>query len=216
MDWLTADLYRGKRTVAVMARLGEVAKDSIEPTLLRIMSNDFIERLRIGLQRTLENEKEQSTGSSLLKVGAAAKNEEKSKVETVATPAVPEGANEKQEFFRIVREACAKPGISAESILCKDTTYYFNVSYSRPTFWFVRFFGDTKRKNITTLVPVEEAKLLAKGFEVEPAPEAFGSSRIYVADVAQTRGLKLLLARSLEILQAQKAGPDPDVAGAGK
>lgn len=31
MQWLTADLYKGKRTVAVMARLGEVARDSIEP-----------------------------------------------------------------------------------------------------------------------------------------------------------------------------------------
>ena len=64
MQWLTADLYKGKRTVAVMVRLGEVARDSIEPTLLRVMSNEFIERLREGLQRTLDGDKEESANPS--------------------------------------------------------------------------------------------------------------------------------------------------------
>ena len=90
----------------------------------------------------------------------------------------------------------------------KDTVYYFNISYSKPTFWFVRFFADAKRKNITTLVPVEEAIALAKGFEVEQPPEAFGASRVYFSDLAQLRDLRFLLARSLGILQSQKVGSD--------
>jgi hypothetical protein len=117
--------------------------------------------------------------------------------------------DEELEFYRIVREICVKSGATAETILYKDTVNYFNVSFSRPTRWFVRFFGDTKRKNITTLVPVEEASQLAKGFEIEQAPEAFGLSRIYINDVAQAWDLKPLLIKSLEIIQTQKNGSDP-------
>ena len=212
MEWLTAGVYKGNRTAAVMARLSAIARDSIEPTLLRVMSNDFIERLREGLQRTLDSGKDQ-TGNSIPKTAnAAAKADQKPKPESplgspVATP------DEKEEFYRIVSEICVKPGASAETILSKDTQYYFNVSHKKPTFWFARLFLDTKRKNITTLVPLEEAARLAKGFEIEQPPEAFGASRIYINDVTQTRDLKLLLARSLEILQAQKAGSDSPGAG---
>jgi hypothetical protein len=209
MQWLTADIYnKGKRTTAVMARLGEVARDSIEPTLLRVMSNDFIEKLREGLQRTLDNDKDKSTGSSLPKEDIVLKADEKPTVEAIPSNSSIVTTDEELEFFRIVREIFVKSGIAAETILSKDTVNYFNVSYHKPTFWFVRFFGDTKRKNITTLVPVEEATQLAKGFEIEQAPEAFGVSRIYINDVAQTWDLKLLLLRSLEILQAQKNGSD--------
>jgi hypothetical protein len=213
MQWLTAGVYRGNRTANVMARLGEIARDSIEPTLLRVMSNDFIERLREGLQRTLDNDKEKTGTSSLQKTGVGVKADEKPKTEPAPTDPTVELTGEKLEFYRITREICAKSGVDAETILAKDTQYYFNVSHKRPTFWFVRLFVDTKRKNITTLVPVQEAARLAKGFDVEQAPEAFGASRIYVNDVSQVRDLNLLLARSLEILQSQKAGADSPSTG---
>jgi hypothetical protein len=208
MQWLTADIYKGRRTEAVRVRLGEVARDSIEPTLLRVMSNDFIERLREGLQRTLDNDKDKAGTSSIPKESVVVKSDEKPAVEEKISDSAIVTTDEELEFYRIVREICVKSGISEEAILYKDTVNYFNVSYSRPTYWFVRFFGDTKRKNITTLVPVEEATQLANGFEIEQSPEAFGASRIYINDVAQAWDLKLLLTRSLEILQAQKNGSD--------
>ena len=204
MQWLTADIYKGKRTATVMARLGEVARDSIDPTLLRVMSNDFIERLREGLQRTLDSDKDKSGGPSLPRESTALKAGEKPNSEVVPSDSQIITTDEELEFFRIVREICVQSGVNTEAILYKDTINYFNVSHIRPTFWFVRFFGDTKRKNITTLVPVEEATKLTKGFEIEPSPDAFGISRIYINDVAQTWDLKPLLVRSLEILQAQK------------
>jgi len=230
MQWLTADLYKGRRTETVMARLGEVARDSIEPTLLRVMSNEFIERLREGLQRTLENDKDKAVASGLPKGNFAAKPNEKSSVEAAsadspvaltagqkawetrkkreaASAELPiERIDEKQEFYRVVREMCVEVGASPDAILSKDTVNYFNISFSKPTFWFVRLFTDTKRKNITTLVTVEEAIGFAKGFEIEQAPAAFGVSRVYFNDLAQVRDLKVLIARSLEMLQAQKAG----------
>jgi predicted type IV restriction endonuclease len=161
MKWLTADIYKGNRTVAVMARLGEVARDSIEPTLLRVMSNDFTDRLREGLQRTLDNDKDQTGNTSISKVSTALRADDQPKAEAASDTSV-EISGEKQEFHRIVREICVKAGADSETILSKDTTYYFNISYKRPTFWFVRFFADTKRKNITTLVPVDEATKLQR------------------------------------------------------
>ncbi len=232
MQWLTADLYKGKRTKDVMARLCEVARDAVEPTLLRVMSNEFIEKLREGLQRTLDNREEKAVTSSPQTGSVTLKADEKSKAEATSTGPSPRTAaalkawetkrsreaasdsssadtpDEKQDFYQIVREICVEAGTPAEAILAKDTVYYFNVSYNKPTFWFVRFFADTKRKNITTLVPVEEAIGLAKGFEVEQPPEAFGVSRVFISDLAQLRDLRFLLARSLGILQSQKVGSD--------
>ena len=213
MQWLTSDIYKGKRTESVRTRLGEVAREAIEPTLLRVMSNEFIEKLREGLQRTLDNDKDKSGNKSLIQGGITVKVAVKSKVEKAGDLSA-EVIEEKLEFYRIVRAICVEAGAAEESILSKDNNYYFNVSHNKPTFWFVRFFLDTKRKNITTLVPVEEATTLAKGFEIEQSPQAFGVSRIYINDVAQTRDLKLLLVRSLEILQAQK--DESDLAGADK
>ncbi len=212
MQWLTADLYKGKRTVAVMVRLGEVARDSIEPTLLRVMSNEFIERLREGLQRTLDGDKEKSASHPAPSAGPAPKIDTGGRSEA-GTDLPLEIAGEKLEFHQMVRDFCVEAGAPAGAILAKDTTYYFNVSYGRPTFWFVRLFADSKRKNITTLVPVDEAVTLAKGFEIEQAPEAFGASRIFIRDLAQVRDLKFVIARSLGILQAQKAGSDVVPAG---
>ena len=232
MQWLTSDLYRGKRTAAVMARLGEVARDSIEPTLLKVMSDEFIERLREGLQRTLENDKDKASASIPPKGGPTSKAGENSSAEPAAADlssgtaaalkawetrrqreaasAAPslEAPDEKQEFYRMVRDICVEAGAPADAILSKDTTYYFNISYNKPTFWFVRLFADSKRKNITTLVPVEEASSLAKRFEIEQAPEGLGASRVFINSLAEVRELKFLIARSLGILQTQKSGSD--------
>lgn len=212
MQWLTADLYKGKRTVAVMARLGEVARDSIEPTLLRVMSNEFIEKLRQGLQRTLDGEKEKPTDLVPPKISAAGGTVPGKAGERGASGASVEPAaeitSEKLGFFRIVRDFCVEAGAPEATILFNDRMYYFNVSYGKPASWFVRFFADSKRKRITTLVPLEEAANLAKGFEIEQPPEAFGVSRVYFSELSQLKDLKFLIVRSLGILQSQKAGSD--------
>jgi hypothetical protein len=84
------------------------------------------------------------------------------------------------------------------------------VSYLKPTKWFVRLFGDTKRKCITTLVPPEEAKALCEGYEVEAAPSAFGVSRIYIDSIAQTWALQPVILCSLDILKVPKKTPAPE------
>ena len=97
-----------------------------------------------------------------------------------------------------VRDRCTKAGETPASILYKDTVSYFNVSYGAPTRWFLRFFGG-KRKAIVTMLPVETAKSLASGFQIEESPQTYGVSRIYIDSVDQVWALSNLVIKSLEL-----------------
>lgn len=204
VKWLTATIYKGKRTNAVMARMKDLAKQSVEPTLMRMISDDFLDKLK---ERVMSHR----DGADLSGVSVAVTSTEKS----VAQPKTPEVEKEKQkrmvetteqelEFHRNVRDICVKAGIPEEDVIYKDTVNYFNVSYQKPSKWFARFFSGTRRISVTTRVPVEEVKLLLPGVDVEDAPTAFGISRIYIESAAQVWSVEKVILRSLEIARAAK------------
>ncbi len=208
LRWLTEDVYKGKRTAAVMTRLGDVAREAVEPALLRVMGDDFVEKLKQRIQKLNESGspdgKETNTvrdvPTNLQPVTKPQPTDEAQKppangVETTA---------EELEFFETVSGICVKAGYERAEILHRDTVNYFNVSYRRPTKWFVRYFSGGRRRNIVTLVPVEEAKQLCPGFEVEESPATFGISRVNIDSVAQLWALSALVTRSLQLLQASK------------
>jgi hypothetical protein len=215
LRWLTEDIYKGKRTTAVMERLAEVAKEAIEPTLLRVMGDDFLNKLKERIQRLNEGSEPAAVpeGANVVRADSAkpfeaeprASGDEKGRVAIETT-------EEELAFFAVVRDICGKNGHSVEDILYRDTSNYFNVSFKRPTKWFVRFFGNGKRKSIATWVPVDEAKTIAAGFEVEAAPSAFGLSRVYIETIPQVWALKALVARSLELSLAVKDDALPESA----
>jgi predicted type IV restriction endonuclease len=216
LKWLTEDIYKGKRTTAVMERLAEVAKEAIEPTLLRVMGDDFLNKLKERIQRLNEGTEPPATpeGPNVLKADSArpfepearAPGEEKGRASIETT-------EEELAFFAVVRDICGKNGHAPEDVLYRDTASYFNVSFKRPTKWFVRFFGNGKRKSIATWVPVEDAKALAAGFEVDAAPAGLGISRVYVETVPQVWALKALVTRSLELSLAVKEETAPEAVG---
>ncbi len=202
LKWLVANVYKGSRTASIMKRMGKIAKEAIKPSLMRVMSNDFIEELKAGLQRSIEAEEkvEQKTKVEDFTQGEppaeeAPSEEKKSKIETT---------QEELEFYEAVKDICAKEGVNPEEIVYKDTVNYFNVSYQHKTKWFVRYFGDARRKCVVTWVPTEEAKLLCQDFEVEDAPAGFGVSRVYIDDIAKVWTIKSLITRSLEITRKLK------------
>ena len=115
---------------------------------------------------------------------------------------------EELAVYEMVKEICVTgAGCVPDEILFKDTTNYFNISYKRPTKWFLRYFGDSQRKAVITMVPLEEVRTLCPGFEVEEAPPVFGVSRVYIDSAPQVSGLKALVLRALEL---HKAPPKPD------
>lgn len=203
MEWLTRDIYKGKRTSAVMTRFGKIAEEAIEPALVRVMSNEFLEKLKermLQLQETADKEDQQTVA---IEDEPTQEIQSAPDVDTQPRRGI-ETTEEELEFHQVVRDICVKESIPADDILFKDTVHYFNVSYQRPTKWFLRFFGSTTRKNITTHVPADEARQLAQEFEVEDSPNVFGVSRVYIENVAQLWALKDLIIRSLEIVKAAK------------
>jgi predicted type IV restriction endonuclease len=212
LKWLTEDVYKGKRTTAVMERLAEVAKEAIEPTLLRVMGDDFLDKLKERIQRLNDGaESPAPTGPNVVKADSAKPFDAEPRAQTDDKGrAAIETTEEELALFGVIRDICTKNGHAANDILHRDTQTYFNVSFKKPTKWFVRFFASGKRKCIATWVPVDEARAIAAGFEVEPAPGGLGVSRVYIESVPQVWALKALVARSLELSLSAKDDPASD------
>ena len=197
LGWITQGVYKGKRTAQVMARLADVARESIEPAILRLIGDDFLEKLKDRIQKLDGNVVPVPALPNVAIIPSSSDEESERTKRQIET------TEEELAFFDAVRSICVKAGLNPDEILYRDTISYFNVSFHRPTKWFVRYFGNSKRKSLTTWVPVEEAKTLAPGFEVEAAPDSFGVSRIYIDGVAQTWAMSGLLLRSLEIMRTK-------------
>lgn len=198
--WLTHEVYKGKRTQAVMARLQEIAKEAMEPALLHVMGDEFLEKLKERISKA--KDPGQDSHPNLVSGSAAETVSPKAAVlDEGATRRVVVTTQEELELFDLVRTICEKNGADPSKILYRDTVNYFNVSYERPTKWFIRFFSGSRRKSIVTLVPVHEVAPLAQGFEIEEAPATFGVSRIYIDQIPQLWGLTGVILRSLELVQ---------------
>ena len=203
MNWLTADIYKGKRTAKVKARLAKVVKDAIEPAILKVVSDTFIESLKERIAGVRDGEQDAGVPVD-------------GKASGGPTDVEPEAGNgivtteEELELHRLTQEICNKRGYDPASILYRDTRSYFNVSYLKPTKWFLRYYGDQKRRFIATRVPQETAASRAQGFEVETF---YSGSRIYIEEIAQLWALQDLIIRSLEILEGdkEKTGADTGV-----
>lgn len=202
LRWLTADVYKGKRTNAVMTRLSEVAKEAIEPSLLKVIGDEFLDKLkeRIHLYKGEDVPKgEAFIGNNDVQESQKAENETKPEEEREKREI--DTTQEELDLFENIKSLCEKNGIDSNNIIYKDTINYFNVSYKKPTKWFVRYFG-AGRRSIMTLVPTEEATTLCSDFKVEDAPKNFGVSRIYIDDIGQVWALKAVILKSLDILQS--------------
>lgn len=126
---------------------------------------------------------------------------------------------EELEAFDIIRRLCSDSTFSDKyAVGYKDAVSYFGVNIGKPKKWFIRLFLDGKRKALVSKVPHDRATLLTPGFEVEPAPEVLGKSRVYIAgtkDLDRLRPL-VLLAYEDEVRRAETgATEDDDVADAG-
>ncbi len=207
MKWLTLDVYKGKRTDNVMKRLANIAKDSVEPAMVRLMSGEFLEKLRDRMDRLQEVEAPKETKLAEptgVPIELPDDDGKKSGIETTS---------EELEFHKVVKDICVQAGYAPDDILWRDTTNYFNVSFKRPTKWFVRLFARTGKRSIITYVTVETARKLAPGFTVEEAPPVFGTSRIYIDSTPQTWAIKDLILESLRMMQTGAGTADADAGG---
>ncbi len=202
LRWISKDIYKGKRTDNVMKRFGELARESIEPAILRLMSSDFLEKLKERMNKLQDTESGILQENSALVEAAIA--DPFASIDDAKEKKLVSTTEEEMQFFGLVADICSQSGALREEILFRDTSYYFNVSHKRPTRWFVRLFslkGD--QKAIVTRVPLDLATTLAAGFKVEEAPSVFGTSRVYFESVSQAWALKDLILASLKVLETE-------------
>ncbi|MET0406184.1 MAG: hypothetical protein ABW123_27445, partial [Cystobacter sp.] len=98
------------------------------------------------------------------------------------------------ETFRSVQKICAESALK-QTIAYKDSASYFAINLGKVTSWFLRVYSNGKKKSLVTRVPIEQAQLLAKGFEVEATAESMGKSRVYftaTSDIDKLRAFVLV------------------------
>jgi len=101
---------------------------------------------------------------------------------------------EELELFDIVGRICSESS-SKQSIGYKDTASYFGINLGKVHHWFLRAWCTGPKRAIVTRLPIDQARLLAHGFEVDAPSENVGTSRVYfgaVKDVEKLRPLVLM------------------------
>jgi hypothetical protein len=125
---------------------------------------------------------------------------------------------EELEAFDILRRLCGESTLAEKyPVGYKDAVNYFGVNIGSAKKWFVRLFLDGKRKALISKVPLERAKMLAPGLEVEAAPEVLGKSRVYINGIKDLDRLRplIILAYEDEVHRAEAgAGEEDEVAEA--
>lgn len=195
VGWISEGIYPGRRTQNIMERFSRLTSEAIKPAILRVLGDDFLNDLR----KQITGASDENLPTKEVANDEPESNENDADIKHSSKKRGIITTEEEMEFFEKVKNVFLQSDVSQNDFHCKDTIHYFNVSYKFPTKWFVRYFGDSQRTAITTLVPTDEAKQLAEGFEIETAPSSFGVSRIYINNIEQVHELSQLIIRSLEI-----------------
>lgn len=202
IKWLSDNIYKGMRTTKVMARMAELAKEAIEPALIRVISDDFLAKLRERIQ--LEQKKDQTSSQIVSNSSPMVTNAEEPLSEfTEDASRKIETTEEELSFYQQVKDICVANGELPESIICNDTINYFNVSYMKVRSWFVRFVTrGSKRRQIITLISIEELKtLMPPETQMDTPSISFGQSRFYIDAGTDIRSFSHIFLRSLNILK---------------
>ncbi len=210
LRWITDDIYGGKRTSNVMERLTPLVKETIEPALLKVLGSSIADSIRAKFGEMGEVDEDET------QIEEEKAEEAKPSREITTT-------DEELQFYHFVQAACTVDaeaamnvetsmgqdlsrdlGVDADAIIYNDRLAYFNVSYLKPRKWFLRYFGSSQKKSIVTLIPLEELRSLAQGFEVDEPGKGHGPSRVYIDDISQLKDLREVVIRSFEILRGIK------------
>ena len=108
VKWLSDDVYQGKRTQAVMDRMTRIARESIQPAILRTISDDFLSDLRNRIN-VATRPTEQPLAAEPVAATAPAAEASDSNSEAAAGKGIVT-TEEELEFHRKVRDICVKAG----------------------------------------------------------------------------------------------------------
>lgn len=183
-------LISGRITERVVERFTPIVKKSIQSALLGMMTKSIQQEIAPPsppvaehLAPSTANQKPVVGDGGTGKEIASAPGRETAQVVTT---------EEELEIYRIAGRLCEESSLKVP-IKYKDTVSYFGINIGVVTRWFLRVFTNGPRKFVATRLPVEQATMLAPGFQVDAAPDSIGKSRIYFNTASDFERLRALV-----------------------
>ncbi|KFA87129.1 type I restriction endonuclease [Archangium violaceum] len=198
------ELVSGRVTKNVVERFIPIVKKAIQTTLLDMMTKSIQQEIALpNVQAVTPVAAPPAPPSAAESLQAAASAVEPSSGTQIETTEV------ELEIFRIVQRICAESPIK-QTVGYKDSASYFGINLGKVTSWFLRAFTNGKKKSLVSRVPLEQALMLAKGFEVEATPESIGKSRVYFNAPSDIEKLRALVLVAYEDEVKRQSSPVPD------
>jgi hypothetical protein len=198
------ELVSGRVTKNVVERFIPIVKKAIQTTLLDMMTKSIQQEIaQPNIQVAAPVAAPPAPPSAAESLQAAAAAVEPSSSAQVDTTEV------ELEIFRIVQRICGESPIK-QTVSYKDSASYFGINLGKVTSWFLRAFTNGKKKSLVSRVPIEQALMLAKGFEVEATPESIGKSRVYFNAPSDIEKLRALVLVAYEDEVKRQSSPVPD------
>jgi hypothetical protein len=197
-------LVSGRVTKNVVERFIPIVKKGIQTTLLDMMTKSIQQEIaQPNVQSTAPASSPPpppSAAEALQATAAAAEPSSGAQVETTEV---------ELEIFRIVQKMCAESSVK-QTVSYKDSASYFGINLGKVTSWFLRAFTNGKKKSLVTRIPIEQASMLARGFEVEATPEGLGKSRVYFNAPSDLEKLRALVLVAYEDEAKRQSSPGAD------
>lgn len=197
------ELVSGRVTKNVVERFIPIVKKAIQTTLLDMMTKSIQQEIAQPNAPGAAAPVAPATPSTAEALQAAAAAAEP------ASGALIETTELELEIFRIVQKICAESPIK-QTVSYKDSASYFGINLGKVSSWFLRAFTNGKKKSLVTRVPLEQALMLAKGFEVESTPESVGKSRVYFNASSDIEKLRALVLVAYEDEVKRQSSPTPE------
>lgn len=181
--------YSGTVNAKVIKQFEPIVKKSIQISLVDLMTRSINQEMsQTSDPITPPEEEEDDTEAGV--------EADDSKIVTTA---------EEMEAFNKIKTIVATSKEQTREIGHKDVIAYFGVHTGKPGWWFLRLYLSSKKKNIVTRLPIDEAKELAPSFEVQEMSASFGdaASRVFINSVDDIDKLSSLILRCYEVEAAK-------------
>ncbi|MDP4145787.1 MAG: type I restriction endonuclease [Bacillota bacterium] len=183
--FLIKDFSDSRITNNVIERFRPIVKKAISNAVIDIVSKGLYQQEEVSATKNeVENNSEEMEVNNVIDT----------KRRVINT------TQEELQSFDIINNIIKESFNLSDEVKYKDTVNYFSIYYQNTTRWFLRLQLDCVNKNITTKIPVDKVKELAKGYDIESAPKGMGESRIFINSLDDINNLRNLVVESFKIV----------------
>lgn len=148
-----------------------------EPIIKKAIQNGLLDLITRSVNQEMGQPNDSPVSNSVQAEDAEDEQDcDEGKVETTA--------EELAAFAKIKAIAANSLSYNLE-VQYRDVVSYFGVNVGKTTWWFLRLYLSSKRKNFVTRLPIDQVKQLAPDFEVQEMSASFGdaASRVVISSI---------------------------------